>query len=741
MMNNASDNGHPFGDPHGAPAEGAVLNPLLMVHRLLRGRYILAIALGVTLAIPAAIAGHRSVKDSYVSRAIVRVNPEISSIIHNIPEFGRIPEFDAFVNNQVTYLTSERVIRLAAENPRLREAGWPQGPAGILALQRSVKVANARRTTTIMVEGSHRVPQTAQLVTNAVLDAYIELHGETLGLRISERQASLSELVQRLSRELNTTRESAFQLAEEYGADTLERRHRTRVEQLDKYDAMISQLEIALVNAESRRTQAGEGVAPGEIPPLSTEELAQRDAQLKQMLDNRASMEARLESLSIDYGPNHRVIRELSRQIVELGALIDRRADQVARLIESERVVGDDGELVNATTEEIRTRLEQYRQLRARVSDEVREFGRRLRLIQSLDERSAETKRQLDEASRSLEQLRVEAADSRNRPGRVEIAQRGELPLAPSETKRKQLTAAGAMGGFGVGVGLIALYGLLRPTYRYIDEVEHSTGAVQLLGTLPDYSRGDPEQHDMAALSVHHLRNALQSTPHKDRARIIAITSPSSGDGKTSLVMALGTSFAASGQRTALIDMDLVGRGLTRELGFSQQQGLPSAIAAKSLDGLMQTTPVKNLWVLGAGKHGQFDPTRLSKEHIAPLIEALRQQFDNVLIDSGPLLGSLEANLVAPMCDRVVVAVSRGQNAKLVKATIERLRRINATCAGIVFNKAAPVDFRMSVSHASIRSQSFVPRPGEEAPRPGTRASLMEAVAGISVNAENSANP
>ena len=261
---------------------------------------------------------------------------------------------------------------------------------------------------------------------------------------------------------------------------------------------------------------------------------------------------------------------------------------------------------------------------------------------------------------------------------------------------------------------------------------------IPLLGTLPDFSSGDPEQRDLAALSVHHLRNALQVGGGRSSGSVLTVTSAAAGDGKTSLVMALGTSYAAAGQRTCLVDADLIGRGLTRELRYGDRDGFIQAVAAGDTAPMVSATPVKSLWIVPAGRPGDIDPTRLSERNVRPVIEALRESFDVVLIDTGPLLGSLEANVVCVLSDRVVLAVSRGQGARVVRAAVERLKRLSANCAGIIFNRAAPMDFRSSVSHASIRSTSVVVRPGEEerAPRPGSRASLMDAVAGV-VQAES----
>src|SRR5690606_21435871 len=153
--------------------------------------------------------------------------------------------------------------------------------------------------------------------------------------------------------------------------------------------------------------------------------------------------------------------------------------------------------------------------------------------IRSLKEEEATAMRSLEQTSQGLEALRVER-DNITR-GRVNIVSSGDLPVSPSSDRRIALAVIGAGMGASAGLGLIGAYGLLNRRYRYVDEF--SRGPVQLLGSLPNLNSADAEENEIAALSVHHLRNLLliQDGPKAGRGRVIAITSAAAGDGKTSL--------------------------------------------------------------------------------------------------------------------------------------------------------------------------------------------------------------
>ena len=83
--------------------------------------------------------------------------------------------------------------------------------------------------------------------------------------------------------------------------------------------------------------------------------------------------------------------------------------------------------------------------------------------------------------------------------------------------------------------------------------------------------------------------------------RAFSVTSASSGDGKTSLTLALGLSFAASGSRTLLIDSDLVGAGLTARLGMNGPEGILEAMTTGNLLEYVKQTDVADLAILPVG--------------------------------------------------------------------------------------------------------------------------------------------
>jgi capsular exopolysaccharide synthesis family protein len=214
----------------------------------------------------------------------------------------------------------------------------------------------------------------------------------------------------------------------------------------------------------------------------------------------------------------------------------------------------------------------------------------------------------------------------------------------------------------------------------------------------------DPEQAAIAAHCVHQIRTLLQiGGVHQDR-KVFTVTSPTSGDGKTSLSLSLGLSFAASGSRTLLVDFDLIGGGLTSAMQARSDRGVLDAMLKGELNGHVVPTAFPRLSILPAGENEAQEVSRLSPSAVRRFLDAAREEYDIVVIDTGPILGSLEASLVSAESDGVVMALGRGQQRFQVERAVNHLATVGAKLVGVVFNRAQPNDFKRAVSSASVRS-------------------------------------
>ena len=355
--------------------------------------------------------------------------------------------------------------------------------------------------------------------------------------------------------------------------------------------------------------------------------------------------------------------------------------------------------------------------------------------------------------------------------------------------------------GFLSGFGILMLLGLMDQRVKSLADIQVSFKRNQrllgILPTLPD-DLADPEQAAFAAHCVHRIRTMLEVGAGRGDRRVYAITSPMPGDGKTSLVLALGLSFAAADSKTLLIDCDVVGGGLTsrmkaiirRKMGeilcrqglltpeqlrsaldFAQHSGrrlgevivemgylakedidhalvmqkestvgLLDVLDGASLEECITGTGTQGLSILPLGSARANLTGQISPKAIRRIVEEARQHYDVTLIDTGPLLGSLETSLIAAEADEVILAVARGEQRSLAEKTIEHLQVVGARLAGIVYNRAKAEDIEASDFSTSTRLSVMRSQPDEvavDAVKRNGSSSRLGPVAGAVVSSTN----
>jgi Mrp family chromosome partitioning ATPase len=330
------------------------------------------------------------------------------------------------------------------------------------------------------------------------------------------------------------------------------------------------------------------------------------------------------------------------------------------------------------------------------------------------------TRQSLGEVQSRKEMLKLEMEMG----DRLEITSLGQVSLAPSRDTRMRQFLAGGVGGALLPALGVAMFGLVCRRYRFADEADEMASArrLRMLGVLPVMPRrmnGDGRASD-AAQCVHQIRVMLQGG-REQCPQVYLVSSATAREGKTSLCVALGLSFAASGSRTLLIDGDMVGRGLTRGLRAEGVSGFREALETGKLQ--IRQRP-DGLSVLTAGDSTAADACKVSATAVRRLLAEARKHFDTVLVDSGPILGSVEAAVVAREADGVIFVITRGQDPDAVERSLRHLESIGATLLGAVFNRANVTDFYRSFQGSSLRPEATPvrhassPERGMETPAP-----------------------
>jgi cellulose biosynthesis protein BcsQ len=105
---------------------------------------------------------------------------------------------------------------------------------------------------------------------------------------------------------------------------------------------------------------------------------------------------------------------------------------------------------------------------------------------------------------------------------------------------------------------------------------------------------------------------------------------------------------------------------------------------------------------------------RISPVSIRRVLQQARGQYDAVLIDTGPILGSIEASVAASEADGVVLVMARGQARSLFDLALAELESVRAHPLGVLFNRARDNDMQTYglSSRSSISTRVSIARNG-----------------------------
>ncbi|MEZ4706364.1 MAG: polysaccharide biosynthesis tyrosine autokinase [Caldilineaceae bacterium] len=303
----------------------------------------------------------------------------------------------------------------------------------------------------------------------------------------------------------------------------------------------------------------------------------------------------------------------------------------------------------------------------------------------------------------------------------VEAAQIRLTPIFP-RTKLNVVLAAAV--GLLTALGLVLLLEFRDTTLKSPDDVQHALG-VPVLGAINKISGRSPQEKLLLAQDASSsiteayriIRSNLEFITTGQQAKTIVVTSPVSGQGKSTTVANLGIVMAYAGYRTIIVDADLRQTIPAPALQIASSIGLTKAVesAEDALDSKLIDTKVHNLQVLTGGNPPINPAEFLSSQKMRKLLTNLGEMADVVIFDSPPLLGLSDAAILANRADGVLLVVEADQtDLGVARQAVAILNQANANVIGAILNRgrAAPQHYAATnrkmlpiTSPVAVRSQ------------------------------------
>ena len=255
------------------------------------------------------------------------------------------------------------------------------------------------------------------------------------------------------------------------------------------------------------------------------------------------------------------------------------------------------------------------------------------------------------------------------------------------------------LGGFGLLAGVAGAFALDRLDSRIRSKAtaEEAFGApvVAEIPRIPKGAEGQllartqPSSPFVEAYRGLRTYVALWApeTGADDGHRVIVVTSPSPGEGKTTTVAHLAAMLAEIGRSVVVVSADLRRPRIHQYFDRDAAPGLVDVFAATpgapTFDDLDLATPVRGVRLVASGPPVE-NPAPLV-EHLGDLLGAARGLADFVLVDSPPLLVANDAVDLARHADGVLLVARAGQTPiEAAEQCAEQLGRLEIPVVGTV---------------------------------------------------------
>ncbi len=551
----------------------------------------------------------------------------------------------------------------------------------VTSFLKRLNVGTAGRSRVIEVTFESEDKVLAALAANTVADLYVVDHLESRFEAIQEATTWLNTRVAELRAKLTESEEALASYREQQnitlGADDVS----ILQSQISDVSAELSRARSALAEAQARaalveraRNSVGGVAALPDV--LQSNIILDLNAQV-------IEIDARMAQATAEFGPRHPVMINLQAERDSAAARMQAEMDRVIAGIRNEASLAQSrvnalNQTLNALDSEIAGRSGAEIQLAA-LRSEVE--SNRLLYTTFLDQMNA-------------------AGASDFVQSNARIISPAEVPDRAAFPNRKLLAVASLGMALGFALTLAFAVELLEGGFRSAEEIEKSFGVSGLglvpeVRSMPGFKRvleevvlDNPLSHYAEAMRRLYTTVLLHDGDPGQSS--IVFTSAMPGEGKTTLVAAMGRVVAALGRKVVVIDCDFRRPRLHRALGDDGNgRGLMQLLLDDdSIDSVLNEDTRSGLHYIKAGTDFVRPMNLLESPRFREILEELRSRYDIVLIDAPPILAVADGLLLAARADQtVVVAKWQSTQRAAVGATIKQVAEAGGNVAGVVLNQ------------------------------------------------------
>ncbi|MCH7564864.1 MAG: polysaccharide biosynthesis tyrosine autokinase [Gemmatimonadetes bacterium] len=535
------------------------------------------------------------------------------------------------------------------------------------------------------------------LALNTLARRFIARRQDIKSAEARSTVAFLDEQVDTLETQLHSAEEELKDFREAYKVSSLEIETETQLRRLaelqarrDLFEAERDALAVVLAQAAASTLMETE-IVPGAASPyrrlIGFPTLLQNPGS-SEMLALLGELENRQAELLMRQTPQNRDVRVLNNRIRELEGQLQEISttyrDGLSNQIESLNAI-------LAASEDLLAQIPEKEMTFIRFKRRTDVLGEIFVLLQ--------TRQKEAEIAANVEDFSVRVIDP---------------AVAPREPVRPRPVLSLVLAvilGSAMGVGGAVAREHSDRTVRHREELQAITG-FPVLGAIPPipakggrrrfaWGRGAPSGPRLvsrlaagnhAAEAYRALRTNLAFAGGDHVPKILVLTSPMPGDGKSSIACNLSFVLARGGVKVALVDADLRRGALADAHGVSRIPGLSEVLTGQAeLADAMRSVDVDaehRFALLPAGFAPPNPAELLGLDRMKSLLEGLAEKHDLVIVDAPPLNLVTDAAILGALGDGVILVVRAGVTEEgPLGFAVDQLEKVGARVLGTVLNE------------------------------------------------------
>lgn len=258
----------------------------------------------------------------------------------------------------------------------------------------------------------------------------------------------------------------------------------------------------------------------------------------------------------------------------------------------------------------------------------------------------------------------------------LDNAQAGNIPIKP-------IPSTIYLIAISLSIILVILYIFIKEDLNnkiiFRSQIEEETMA-EVIAEINFNENQDPiaiskNNRSIIAEQLRSLRTAVQEKlKHLTECKTILFTSSISGEGKSFLSVNLANSLALSGQKVAIMELDLRKPKINTLLNVQREPGITNYLLnkVKMEDIIIKVADFESLYVIPAGTVPPNPTELILNGKLDELINELKKQFDYIIIDSPPIGLVTDAKLLNKYSNICLYVLRHGYTLKYFLKMIQK---------------------------------------------------------------------